>query len=59
MFNSGLELKIAILKAGLRQCDVASQIGIAPSTLSDYISERRRIPAHRAEQLKRCLEQVQ
>jgi DNA-binding transcriptional regulator YdaS (Cro superfamily) len=55
MFSSGLDLKIAILRAGLRQNDVARQMGIAPSTLSDYISQRRRIPPHRVDTLKNCL----
>lgn len=53
MFHTGLDLKIAILRAGLRQKDVAAMIGIAPSTLSDYIHEYRRIPPHRVEQIER------
>lgn len=38
---NGLDLKIMRLKAGLRQYDVAGQVGIPPNRLSEIESGRR------------------
>ncbi len=49
----GLDIKIARLKAGFRQYDVAAQLGIPPSRLSEIESGRRQ-PSD--ELLKRLLQ---
>jgi transcriptional regulator with XRE-family HTH domain len=38
----GLEIKIARLKAGYRQYDLAARLGIPPSRLSEIESGRRK-----------------
>jgi transcriptional regulator with XRE-family HTH domain len=40
---TGLDIKIARIKSGLRQYDVAFRVGIAPSRLSEIENGRRRV----------------
>jgi transcriptional regulator with XRE-family HTH domain len=43
-FPSGLELKIARLRAGIKQYELASKVNITPSHLSEIESGRREAP---------------
>jgi transcriptional regulator with XRE-family HTH domain len=43
-FPSGLELKIARLRAGIKQYELASEVKITPSHLSEIESGRREAP---------------
>ena len=40
---TGLDLKVARVRSGLRQYDVASKVGIAPNRLSEIENGRRQI----------------
>ena len=54
----GLDIKIARLKAGLRQYDVAAQLGIPPSRLSEIESGRRQPSDELLQRLLEVLNQV-
>lgn len=51
----GLDIKIARLKAGMRQYDVAARLGIHPSQLSEIESGRRQPSPELLEQLMQIL----
>lgn len=53
--RSGLDLKVARVRAGLRQYTVAFKVGIAPSRLSEIENGRREVSA---ELFRRILEIV-
>ena len=53
----GLDIKIARLKAGFRQYDVAARLGIPPSRLSEIESGRREPSSELLEQLLQILNQ--
>lgn len=53
----GLDIKIARLKAGLRQYDVAAQLSIPPSRLSEIESGRRQPSEELLEHLLQILNQ--
>jgi len=42
--NKGLELKIARLRAGLKQYELAAKVGIAPTQLCEIETGRRELP---------------
>jgi len=42
--NEGLELKIARLRAGLKQYELAAKVGIAPTQLCEIETGRRELP---------------
>ena len=48
---SGLELKIARLRAGLKQYELAAKVGIAPTQLSEIETWRRELPPELLEQI--------
>lgn len=50
--NKGLELKIARLRVGLKQYELAAKVGIAPTQLCEIETGRRDV---RAELLERIL----
>lgn len=51
----GLDIKIARLKAGFRQYDVAARLGIPPSRLSEIESGRRQPSDALLEKLRQIL----
>ncbi len=53
----GLDIKIARLKAGLHQYDLAARLGIAPSRLSEIESGRRKAAPEIVEQLFKILDE--
>ena len=54
----GLDIKIARLKAGLHQYDVAARLGIPPSRLSEIESGRRQPSDKLLERLLQLLNQA-
>ena len=42
--NNGLGLKIARLRAGLKQYELAAKVGIAPTQLCEIETGRREVP---------------
>ena len=53
----GLSIKIARLKVGLRQYDLAALLGIPPSRLSEFESGRRKLAPDIIEQILKILEE--
>ena len=49
--NKGLELKIARLRAGLKQYELAAKVGIAPTQLCEIETGRREVPAELLERI--------
>ena len=54
---NGLDIKIARLKAGLGQYDLAARLGIPPSRLSEIESGRRKPAPEIVEQLFKILDE--
>ena len=54
--NKGLELKIARLRAGLRQYELAARVGIAPTQLCEIETGRRELSPELLEQILRVIE---
>lgn len=54
-YPEGVEIKVARIRAGLRQYDVAASVGILPNRLSE-IEAGRRQPSH--ELLQRILQVI-
>jgi len=52
---NGLDIKIARIKAGIRQYDLAARLGIHPSRLSEIESGRRKPSPETLEQLVQIL----
>ncbi len=42
--NNGLQLKIARLRAGLKQYELAAKVGISPTQLCEIETGRREVP---------------
>lgn len=55
----GLEVKIARLRVGMKQYELAAKLGIGPPRLSVIESGRCSIPPELAEEIKRVLDEVQ
>ena len=53
--NKGLELKIARLRAGLKQYELAAKVGIAPTQLCEIETGRREVPAELLERILRVI----
>ena len=53
--HGGLELKIARLRAGLKQYELAAKVGIAPTQLSEIETGRRELPPELLEQILRVI----
>lgn len=53
----GLDIKIARLKAGMRQYDLAARLGIPPSRLSEIESGRRNPAPEIVQQLFKILDE--
>ncbi len=53
--NKGLELKIARLRAGLKQYELAAKVGIAPTQLCEIETGRREVPADLLERILRVI----
>jgi len=51
----GLELKIARLRAGLKQYELAAKVGIAPTQLSEFETGRRELPPGLLDQILRAI----
>jgi len=51
----GLDIKIARIKAGFRQYDVAARLGISPSCLSEIESGRRKPSSELVERILKIL----
>ncbi len=49
--NKGLELKIARLRAGFKQYELAARVGIAPTQLCEMETGRREIPPELLERI--------
>ncbi len=49
--NKGLELKIARLRAGLKQYELAAKVGIAPTQLCEIETGRRELPLELLERI--------
>lgn len=49
--NKGLERKIARLRAGLKQYELAAKVGIAPTQLCEIETGRRQVPAELLERI--------
>jgi len=49
--NKGLELKIARLRAGFKQYELAAKVGIAPTQLCEIETGRREVPAELLERI--------
>ena len=56
--DEGLELKIARIRARVRQYELARMVGMHPGVLSEIESGRRPISQERAQHLKRALDDV-
>jgi len=54
---NGLDIKIARLKAGLRQYDLAARLGIPPSRLSEIESGRRKPAPEIMRQIHKILDE--
>jgi transcriptional regulator with XRE-family HTH domain len=59
MTASGLELKIARLKAGLKQYELAAKLGISTTQLCEIETARRQPSPELAEKIKRVLQELQ
>ena len=55
---NGIELKIARIRAGYRQYEVAAQLGIHPCQLSEIESGRRKPSAEILQRLLQILSQI-
>ena len=53
--NKGLELKIARLRAGLKQYELAARVGIAPTQLCEIETGRREVPPELLERILRVI----
>ena len=56
--SEGLEIKIARLKAGLKQYDLAARLGIRAPALSEMESDRRPIPPEVAARIRDALDET-
>ncbi len=57
--SEGLEIKIARLRAGLKQYDLAGRLGIRATALSEMEADRRPIPPEVAELIEKVLNEAQ
>jgi transcriptional regulator with XRE-family HTH domain len=55
IYPEGVELKIARIRAGLRQYEVATSVGILPSRLSEIEAGRRRPSPELLERILRVI----
>lgn len=53
----GLDIKIARLKVGMRQYDLAARLGISPSRLSEIESGRRKLAPKMVKRLFKILDE--
>ena len=53
--NKGLELKIARLRAGLKQYELAAKVGIAPTQLCEIETGRRELPPDLLQRILRVI----
>ena len=53
--NKGLELKIARLRAGLKQYELAAKVGIAPTQLCEIETGRRELSPELLERIIRVI----
>jgi len=53
--NKGLELKIARLRAGLKQYELAAKVGIAPTQLCEIETGRRELGPELLERILRVI----
>lgn len=54
----GIELKLLRVRAGVRQYQVARELGIPSSTLCDWENGRKPIPPRRAEEITAAIERL-
>lgn len=57
-FSSGIELKIARLRAGIKQYELASQVNITPSHLSEIESGRREVSLELSQKLVAAIQSL-
>lgn len=53
--NKGLELKIARLRAGLKQYELAAKVGIAPTQLCEIEAGRHELPPELLERILKVI----
>lgn len=53
--NKGLEVKIARLRAGLKQYELAAKVGIAPTQLCEIETGRRELPPDLLQRILRVI----
>ena len=54
----GMELKLARVRANLRQYVVAQALGIPPSTLCDYENGRKVIPSRQGQRILEVIDRL-
>jgi DNA-binding transcriptional regulator YiaG len=54
----GIELKLARVRAGVRQYRVAQELGIAPTILCEWENERRPLPAAQAARVLAAIDRL-
>ena len=54
--DNGFDLKVARLKAGIRQYDLAARLGISPTQLCEIELGRRPLTPEIAEQIKQTID---
>lgn len=59
MTASGLELKIARLRASLKQYELAAKLGISTTQLCEIETRRRQPSPELAEKIRRVLQELQ
>lgn len=59
MLLSGIELKIARLKVGIKQFELAARLGIGPSQLSQIETGRQKPSPELAKQIEEILQEEQ
>lgn len=56
--NKGLELKIARLRSGLKQYELAAKVGIAPTQLCEIETGRRELPPKLLDRISRVISNI-
>ena len=54
----GMQLKLLRVRAGLRQYRVAQELGMPPSTLSDYENGRKPIPPRQGQRILEAIDHL-
>jgi len=55
---NGMDLKLRRVRAGLRQCRVAQELGIPPSTLCDYENGRKPVSSRQGQRILEAIDRL-